>query len=60
VPDYATELREREVILLKIMELAEEIDVEFAYPTRTLHIDDAPGWSERKRYPKSTTSEERS
>lgn len=60
VPDFATELREREVILLKIMELAEEIDVEFAYPTRTLHIDDAPGWSERKRYPKSVTSEERS
>ena len=39
VPDYATELKEREVILLRIMALAEDLGVEFAYPTRTLHID---------------------
>ena len=37
--DYTVELQEREVILLKIMELAKKLDVEFAYPTRTLHIN---------------------
>jgi MscS family membrane protein len=49
-PDYARELKEREVILLKILDLAKEIGVEFAYPTRTLHIDNAPEWPERKQY----------
>ena len=39
VPDYALELRERETILMRIMALAEELGVSFAYPTRTLHID---------------------
>ena len=42
VPDYATELREREVILLRILRLAKESSVEFAHPTRTLQIDGAP------------------
>jgi len=39
VPDYAAELREREDVLLKIMDLAQEIGVEFAFPTRTLHVE---------------------
>jgi MscS family membrane protein len=39
--DYTTELRERELILLRIMTLAEDLGVAFAYPTRTLHIDHA-------------------
>ena len=39
VPDYATELREREEILLQIMDLAKEIGVEFAFPTRTLRVE---------------------
>jgi MscS family membrane protein len=38
VPDYATELRERETILFNIMGLAEDTGVGFAFPTRTLHI----------------------
>jgi small-conductance mechanosensitive channel len=42
VPDYAAELREREEILLKIMDLAEELGVEFAFPTRTLHVETRP------------------
>jgi len=36
--DYTTELREREAILFKIMELAEELAISFAFPTRTLHV----------------------
>jgi MscS family membrane protein len=39
VEDAATELREREDILLQIMDLAQEVGAEFAFPTRTLHID---------------------
>ncbi|MBS0638895.1 MAG: mechanosensitive ion channel family protein [Proteobacteria bacterium] len=39
VTDYTAELRGRHDILLRIMELAEEMGVEFAYPTRTLLID---------------------
>ena len=50
VPDWSTELRERQHVLLKVFRLAEEMDVKFAFPTRTLHVDpgveqapDAPG-----------------
>ncbi len=43
VPDYVTELEEREQILLQIMDLAKEIGVDFAFPTRTLHLDRTPG-----------------
>ena len=39
VEDYATELKEREDILLQIMDLAKEIAVEFAFPTRTLYVE---------------------
>ncbi len=39
VADYTEELKEREEILLQIMDLAKEIGVEFAFPTRTLHIE---------------------
>ena len=39
VEDYTTELEAREEILLQIMDLAKDIGVEFAFPTRTLHIE---------------------
>ena len=42
VRDIATELKEREDILLRIMETAQKLGVEFAFPTRTLHIAAAP------------------
>jgi MscS family membrane protein len=42
VPNYAAELEERERILLQIMEAAEELGVEFAFPTRTLHVETMP------------------
>jgi len=37
--DYATELKEREAILLQIMDLAQDVAVEFAFPTRTLYVE---------------------
>lgn len=42
VPDRATELAQREDVLLKIVELAAGMGVEFAFPTRTLHLASAP------------------
>jgi MscS family membrane protein len=39
VDQYTVELREREAILLQIMELAQDLGVAFAFPTRTLQIE---------------------
>jgi MscS family membrane protein len=39
VEDYATELREREAVLLQIMDLVRDAGVEFAFPTRTLYVE---------------------
>jgi MscS family membrane protein len=38
VPTWADELRERHNFLLEIMRVAEELGVEFAFPTQTLHV----------------------
>jgi MscS family membrane protein len=43
VTDLTSELKYREEILLKIMELAETLGVEFAFPTRTLIVEGSPG-----------------
>jgi MscS family membrane protein len=37
-PDWGTELRERHRLLTDILRLAERLGVEFAFPTRTLHL----------------------
>ncbi len=44
VPDWATELRERERLFLDIMRLAKRLEVEFAFPTQTLYMrqEEAP------------------
>jgi MscS family membrane protein len=46
--DYTTELKDWEEILLQIMDLAAEIGVDFAFPTRTLYLEtpSAPARSE--------------
>jgi MscS family membrane protein len=41
VQDYSVELKEREAILLRTMDLVNEVRVEFAFPTRTLQIEAA-------------------
>ena len=45
VEDYASELREREAVLLQIMDLVKDAGVEFAFPTRTLYIENGTGGS---------------
>ncbi|MCU7960782.1 MAG: mechanosensitive ion channel family protein [gamma proteobacterium symbiont of Bathyaustriella thionipta] len=37
-PDWGTELRERHRFLLDILRVAKQLNVEFAFPTRTLHL----------------------
>ena len=36
--DWPTELRERHRLLIDVMKLAAELDVQFAFPTQTLHM----------------------
>jgi MscS family membrane protein len=40
--DYAAELEAREQMLLRIMDLARELGIDFAFPTRTLVIETPP------------------
>ena len=44
--DWNEELRTRHVLNLDIMRLAESLQVEFAFPTQTLHIARMPGQSQ--------------
>jgi len=37
-PDWSTELRERQRLMLDIMRLARQLGIEFAFPTQTLHV----------------------
>jgi MscS family membrane protein len=41
--DYSAELEAREEILLQIMDLAKQLDIDFAFPTRTLVIETGSG-----------------
>jgi MscS family membrane protein len=38
VPSYDDELASKHKILLQLIELAEEMNVSFAFPTQTLHL----------------------
>jgi MscS family membrane protein len=43
VPNWSDELVERQNVLLEIIRLAEELQIEFAFPTQTLHVMNLPG-----------------
>jgi MscS family membrane protein len=43
VENYTEELKARQEINLEILKLAESLNVEFAFPTQTLHFDKLPG-----------------
>jgi MscS family membrane protein len=42
VPDWSVELVERQNIYLEILRMAQEVGVDFAYPTQSLHIETMP------------------
>ena len=43
VPDYATELHSKQEILLAIIQLAEQLGIEFAFPSSTVYVESFPG-----------------
>uniref|UniRef100_UPI004049D054 mechanosensitive ion channel family protein n=1 Tax=Fulvivirga sp. TaxID=1931237 RepID=UPI004049D054 len=43
VPGWPEELKARHEILMKILSLAKELNVHFAFPTQTMHIENFPG-----------------
>ena len=43
VKDWSEELKERQNIILDIIRLAEALEVRFAFPTQTLHVENLPG-----------------
>lgn len=42
VPTWTEELKSREEVILAIMKLAKELDIRFAFPTSTVHVEDFP------------------
>lgn len=48
VPSWADELVERQNVLLEILRLANTLEVEFAFPTQTLHVFDEEPKEEHK------------
>ncbi len=42
VPDWGSELLERQNVLLEITRLADRIGVDFAFPTQTVHVETLP------------------
>lgn len=42
VPDWSKELKARHEIILETMKLADTLEIRFAFPTQTLHIEEFP------------------
>jgi MscS family membrane protein len=42
-PEWAEELKYRHEIIISIMKLADELGINFAFPTQTLHMENFPG-----------------
>lgn len=43
VPTWSEELKARHEVLIEVMQLAETLEVRFAFPTQTLHMETFPG-----------------
>ena len=50
VPDWSTELRERERLMIDIIRLADKLGVQFAFPTQTLHLFQGDSEAPPQRY----------
>jgi MscS family membrane protein len=57
VPNWNTELRCRQEIMLEVNNLAEHLGVRFAFPTQTLHVESIPGQLSLTPKDSSTMSE---
>ena len=56
VTDWDSELLQKQNIFLEILRLAQELEVEFAFPTQTLNVPSLPG-QERKKEQKISVEE---
>ena len=43
VPDWGAELKARHEVLMQVLKLGNELGVNFAFPTQTLHMENFPG-----------------
>ena len=43
VPSWSGELKARHEVLLEVVKLADQLGVNFAFPTQTLHVENLPG-----------------
>ena len=43
VPTWAEELKDKHELFLSVLRLAQDLKVEFAFPTQTLHVESFPG-----------------
>jgi MscS family membrane protein len=43
VPDWSDELQARHEVLMMVLRLADKLGINFAFPTRTLHMENFPG-----------------
>lgn len=60
VPDWSTELRERERLFLDIVRLADQLGVSFAFPTQTVHLfTEEHGKGHQPDQPPASTAERR-
>ena len=57
VPNWSRELLERQNIFLEVLKLAEKLEIQFAFPTQTLHVDSFPE-KKSNNIPTVLTSEE--
>ena len=57
VPDWDAELKAKEEILLATLRLAEELGVEFAYPTTSVHVERFPGQKTEEIAPNKKASD---
>ena len=49
VSDWDSELLQKQNIFLEILRLAKELEIEFAFPTQTLHVPSFPGQEVKKK-----------
>ena len=57
VPDWDAELKAKEEVLLATLRLAEELGVEFAYPTTSVHVERFPGQKTEEIAPNKKASD---
>ncbi|WP_373549956.1 mechanosensitive ion channel family protein [Haliscomenobacter sp.] len=58
VSDYTLELKSRHEVMTAIIQLAEELGVQFAFPTQTLHIETLPSRKGHTQIPTSNLKDE--